>query len=78
MVYIVVYIKNLIFSSRYPRVIPAEIWSGERQDISYLWPFGITAYAHIFLDLDISKLQPRSVKVALLEYYDCEDYKLLK
>jgi len=62
---------------RQPEIVPVEVWHGKRQDISYLWPFGTTAYTHIPLDLNISKLQPRLVKATLLEYYDHEGYKLL-
>jgi len=78
MVYTVVYVRNLIPSSRCPGVIPVEIWFGKRQDISHLWPFRTIAYAYIPLNLNISKLQPRSVKVVLLEYYDHKGYKLLE
>jgi len=36
------------------------------------------AYTHIFFDLNVSKLQSRSVKVIFLGYYDYESYKLLE
>ena len=36
------------------------------------------AYTHISLDLNVSKLQSRSVKVIFLGYYDYEGYKLLE
>jgi len=35
------------------------------------------AYAHILLDLNISKLQPRSVRITLLGYNSRNEYKLL-
>jgi len=73
----IVYIQNFIPSSRNPKIIPAEAWFGKRQDISHLRPFGTTAYARVPLDLNISKLSPRSVKTYLLGYFGQEGYKLL-
>ena len=73
----VVYVKNFLPSSRQPNKIPAELWHGQRQDVSHLCPFGCMAYAHILLDLNISKLQPRSVQVTLLGYNGRNRYKLL-
>ena len=74
----VIYVQNLIPSSRQPKCIPAKLWFGKRQDVSYLQPFGTTAYAHIPPKLNISKLYPRSVKVSLLGYFRCDRYKLLE
>ena len=51
-----VYVWNLVSSSRRPHTIPAELWYGKRQDVSHLRPFGTTAYAHIPVDLNLSKL----------------------
>ena len=73
----VVYIQNLLPNSRQPKAILAELWIGQCQDISYLQPFGCTLYAHILLDLSFSKLNPRSVKTALLGYFGHNGYKLL-
>ena len=73
-----IYTRNLVPSSRRPGSIPAELWFGKRQDILHLRPFGTTAYAHILLDLNLSKLYPRSVKVSLLGYFGRELYKLLE
>jgi len=73
----VVYVKNFLPSPRQPNKIPAELWHGQRQDVSHLHPFGCMAYAHIPLDLNISKLQPRSVWVTLLGYNGRNGYKLL-
>jgi len=42
-----------------------------------LQPFGCTSYAHVSLDLNLSKLNPRSIKTALLGYFGCDSYKLL-
>jgi len=74
----VIYVQNFVPSSRRPRCIPAELWHGKRQDVSYLRPFGTTAYAHIPSELNLSKLYPRSVKVSLLGYFGRDGYKLLK
>jgi len=76
-VWTVVYIWNLLPNSRQSKAIPAELWTRQHQDISYLWPFGYTSYAHIPLDLSFSKLNPRSVKTALLGYFGYNRYKLL-
>lgn len=72
-----VYTRNFIPSSRAPHIIPMERWTGQRQDIAHLRPFGSTAYAHIPLDLAMSKWSPRSVKVVLIGYYGRDGYKLL-
>jgi len=45
--------------------------------ISYLWPFGCTSYAHVPLDLNQFKLNPRLVKITLLGYFEHNGYKLL-
>ena len=74
----VVYTRNLIPSSRRSGTIPTELWSGQRQNISHLRPFGTTAYAYILGDLNLFKLFPRSVKVALLGYFGHDGYKLLE
>ena len=73
----IIYTQNLISSSWQPKLIPAEAWFGKCQDVSYLRPFGTTAYKHVLLDLNLSKLLPRSVKVSLLGYFGQEGYKLL-
>jgi len=71
----VVYVKNFLPSSRQPNKIPVELWHERRQDVSHLRPFGCMAYAHILLDLNISKLQPQSVRVTLLGYNSQNGYK---
>jgi len=45
--------------------------------VSHLRPFGTTAYAHIPVDLNLSKLYPQSVKTVLLGYFSRDGYKLL-
>ncbi|KAJ3552615.1 hypothetical protein NP233_g12840 [Leucocoprinus birnbaumii] len=73
----VVYVWNFIPSSRRPKTVPAELWTGRRQDVSHLQPFGSTAYAHVPLDLGLSKLSPRSTRLTMIGYYGREGYKLL-
>jgi len=73
----VVYTRNLLPNTQQPKTILAELWSGQCQDISHLCPFGCTSFAHIPLDLNISKLNPRSLKTALLGYFGHNSYKLL-
>jgi len=47
------------------------------KNISYLWPYRATAYAHISVDLGITKFSLRFTKVTLLKYFGREGYKLL-
>jgi len=72
-----VYVWNLVPSSWWPHVIPAELWYEKWQDMSHLRPFGTTAYAHIPVDLNLSKLYPQSVKTVFLGYFSWDGYKLL-
>ena len=72
-----VYVWNLVPSSQRPHTIPAELWHGKRQDMSHLRPFSTTAYAHIPVDLNLSKLYLQSMKTALLGYFGRDRYKLL-
>ena len=66
----IVYTWNLLSNPRQLITIPAELWTGRCQDVSHLRHFGCTSYAHVFLDLNQSKLNPRSVKTALLATLD--------
>jgi len=72
-----VYVRNLVPSSWQPRAIPAKLWHGKQQDVSYLRLFSTTAYAHIPVDLNLSKLYPQSMKTVLLGYFGRDGYKLL-
>jgi len=72
-----VYIWNFIPTSRSPSTIPVTAWSGQRQDIYHLWPFGSTAYAHILPEVSLSKLAPHLVKLTMIGYYDKSGYRLL-
>ena len=73
-----VYTQNLLPNPRQPKTIPAKLWTERRQDVSHLRPFGCTSYAHVLLDLNQSKLNPRLVKTALLGYFGRDGYKLLE
>ena len=55
-VQITTYVRNLIPLSQRPNSIPAELWHRKQQDVLYLRPFGATAYAHVPVDLNLSKL----------------------
>ena len=54
----VIYLRNFVPSARHPGVVPAEQWTGKRQNISHLRPFGCTAYAKVPVGIGISKLLP--------------------
>ena len=54
-----------------------DIWHRKQQDMSHFRPFGATAYAHVPVDLNLSKLYPWSVKTVLLGYFGQDGYKLL-
>jgi len=45
--------------------------------VAYLCVFGVTAYAHISLDLYLSKLGPRATRLTLIGYFGAGSYKLL-
>src|SRR5271168_4707984 len=59
---------NVIPSRRHPGHIPAESFSGKRQDISYLWVFGARCWAKVPTAQGESKLNPRSIPCRLLGY----------
>jgi hypothetical protein len=71
-----IYLDNFIPSARRPGVVPWEMWTGKRQDVSHLRPFGCTAYAKIAPEIDQSKLLPRSIKYVMLGYFGRSAYKL--
>ena len=73
----VTYVQNFISLMRHLESIPTELWYGHRQDISHLRSFDTTAYAHIPLDLELSKLSPRLTRVTLIGYFGHRSYKLL-
>ena len=72
----VIYLRNFVPSARHPGIVPAECWTGKRQDISHLRPFGCIAYAKIPVEIGISKLSPRSIKYVLIGYFGHGAYKL--
>jgi len=65
----IVYTQNFIPSSQQLKLVPTEAWFWKHQNVSHLRPFRTTAYAYILLDLNLSKLLSRSVKVSLLGYF---------
>jgi hypothetical protein len=71
-----IYLDNFIPSARHPNVIPWEVWTGKRQDVSHLRPFGCTAYAKVAPEIDQSKLLPRSIKYVMIGYFGRGAYKL--
>lgn len=71
-----IYLDNFIPSARHPGVVPWEVWTGKRQDVSHLRPFGCTAYAKIAPEIDQSKLLPRSIKYVMIGYFGRSAYKL--
>jgi hypothetical protein len=72
----IIYTRNLIPSSRHPGIVPAEKWSGKRQSVAHLRPFGCIAYAKIPAEIGVSKLAPRSIKYAMIGYFGRGTYKL--
>ena len=60
--------RNLIPSRRHPGRIPAESFSGDRQNVAHLRVFGAKCWAKIPTALSISKLDPRSTECRLLGY----------
>jgi hypothetical protein len=64
-----IYVQGFIPSSRHPGVVPLERWTGRKQDIAHLRPFGCVAYAQVPAELVASKLDPRSIKYILIGYY---------
>ncbi|CAH9091505.1 unnamed protein product [Cuscuta europaea] len=53
---------------------PQEMWSGVKPNITYLRPFGCTAYSHV----SQGKLEPRAIKCVMIGYPEgVKGYKLL-
>ena len=71
-----IYVQGFVPSNRHPGVVPLERWTGKKQDISHLHPFGCVAYAQVPMELVVSKLDPRSIKYIHIGYYDRGAYKL--
>ena len=63
-------------SSCHPGVVPLKCWTGRKQDVSHLHPFGCVTYAQVLVGLVASKLDPQSVKYVLIGYYGHGAYKL--
>jgi len=71
-----IYVQGFVPSNRHPGVVPLERWTGKKQDISHLHPFGCVAYAQVPTELVVSKLDPQSIKYIHIGYYGHGTYKL--
>ena len=65
--------RNLIPSRRHPECIPQEAFSGKRQTVAHLRPFGTKCWAKVPTTHGLqvtggSKLDPRSIECRLLGY----------
>lgn len=63
-----IYTRNLLPSAWHPGTIPNEAWTGRRQCMDHLQPWGCLAWAKIPEELVRSKLDPRLVKTRLVGY----------
>ena len=59
---------NMIPSHQHPDHIPAESFSGKRQNVAHLRVFGSKCWAKIPAAMGVSKLNPRSTECQLLGY----------
>ena len=62
------YTRNLLPSVRHPVKIPKESWTGCRQRVDHLRPWGCITWAKVPEELIKSKLDPWSVKTCLVGY----------
>jgi hypothetical protein len=62
------YVENLFPSGRKPTVVPAEAWTGQKQNISHLVPFGSIGFAHVAEETSRGKLDDRGRKVQIVGY----------
>ncbi|KAG5719221.1 hypothetical protein E4T56_gene13428 [Termitomyces sp. T112] len=63
-----IYMRNLLPTSRHPGIVPKESWTGKRQRVDHLRPWGCLAWAKVPEELVKSKLDPRSVRTRLVGY----------
>lgn len=70
-----IYTRNWLPSSRHPNKIPEQSWTGRRQGVAHLRPFGYDAFAKVLPELVQSKLDPQSVKYVFVGYSENE-YRL--
>ncbi|KAG5726156.1 hypothetical protein E4T56_gene2140, partial [Termitomyces sp. T112] len=73
-----IHVLDLVPSSRHPGKTPYEIRTGSKPEVSYLRPFGCTAYAKVLKEDGASKLDARLVKCMMVGYFGRGDYKLLE
>lgn len=65
-----IYTHNHLPSSCHPDKISKEQWTGRRQSIAYLYPFGCISYAKVSGELVMPKLDSQLIKYVLVEYAD--------
>ena len=70
-----IYLQNFVPLSRHPDEVPAELWTGKRQDVSHLRPLGCNAWAKIPKEKGESKLSPRSIQGKLIGYMGHRGYR---
>ena len=73
-----VHILDLVPTTHHPGKTPYEISIGCKSDVSYLHPFGCTAYAKVPREDGTSKLNLLSLKGVLVGYFGKGDYKILE
>ncbi|GAW02791.1 retrovirus-related pol polyprotein [Lentinula edodes] len=70
------YVDSFVPSSRFPDDIPIEVFTGKRQDVSHLRPFGCQAWATLPEKRKDGKLSWQAVKGILIGYMDRRGYRL--
>ncbi|KAF5361704.1 hypothetical protein D9758_007268 [Tetrapyrgos nigripes] len=61
-----IYVKNIMPNTR--QIVPEERWTGQRQNVSHLVPFGSVGFAHIPAKSGRGKLDPRGFKCQMVGY----------
>lgn len=70
-----IHTRNRLLSVRH-KGVPEEKWSGKRQNVVYLRPFGCIVFAKVLKELIKSKLEPKLVKCVLVGYAGMGGYRL--
>ena len=70
-----IHTQNCLLSVQHEGV-PEEKWSGKRQNMVYLRPFGCIMFAKVLKELIKSKLEPKLVKCVLVGYAGMGGYCL--
>ena len=61
-----IYIRSIILTSSFKRVVLYTAWTRYKPDMSYLWIFGLLGWVHIPKQVQKGKLKFRAVKFCLL------------